>query len=48
VEVERAERMPLSAARPEDARQAPAENGEVELEVGESPVYLWLRPKSEG
>jgi hypothetical protein len=41
-EVERAERMPLRAGRAEAVPWTPSGDG-IELQVGESPVYLWLR-----
>ena len=43
--VERAERMPASARPPlSPCADNSREDGEVELEISESPIYLWLRP----
>jgi hypothetical protein len=41
--VVRAERMPLKVGVPEAARWTNVGSGEVEVELGESPVYLWLQ-----
>lgn len=41
--IERAERMPLKGGPAETVRWARREGGDVELEIGESPAYLWLR-----
>jgi hypothetical protein len=41
--ISRAEQMPLREGAPETARWTDQGNGEVELEVGESPVFLWLK-----
>ena len=41
--IERAERMPLAAGAPEAAPWTNVENGEVELEFSEAPVYLWFK-----
>ncbi len=39
--IERAERMPVSSPAPEPVRWTTREGGEIELEITESPVYLW-------
>ncbi len=41
--IERAERMPLAAGAPEAVPWTRLAGGEIELEIGESPVYLWFR-----
>ena len=41
--LERAERMALGAKAPESVRLTHPNGGEIELEVSESPVYLWFR-----
>ncbi len=41
--VERVERMPLKAGPAEAVRWTRAGGGDVELELSESPTYLWLR-----
>ena len=40
----RHERMAVSANKPEEVRWMTTPDGEVELEIDESPVYLWLQP----
>jgi hypothetical protein len=41
--VERAERMPVSSGAAESVNWTKRGRGEIELEISESPVYLWLR-----
>ncbi|MDR3635306.1 MAG: hypothetical protein P4L84_15995 [Isosphaeraceae bacterium] len=41
--IERAERMPLAAGALEAVRWATVGEREIELEIDESPVYLWVR-----
>ena len=41
--IERAERMPLTGGAPGAVPVARRGDGEVELEIGESPTYLWLK-----
>jgi hypothetical protein len=40
--IERAERMPISNS-PEPVRWTAPSAGQIELEINESPVYLWLK-----
>ena len=40
--IERAERMPISNS-PDPVRWTTHDSGEIELEINESPVYLWLK-----
>lgn len=44
-EVEKAERMPLTAGAPEAVRWESAGKGAIRLPVDESPTYLWLRER---
>lgn len=42
-DIQRAERMPLAAGPPPPVRWTAVGHGQVEIEVGASPLYLWLR-----
>ncbi len=42
--LDRAERMPVTSSAPQPVRWTTQDGGQIELEITESPVYMWVRP----